>query len=163
ELVAGVFELLDPLQHGGFSLACRHAQRGGAQAYRAPPGELAHHHAHLVPHERWIDVLVALGDLGHGGDVYPAFVGEGAPAHVGGVGIGVQVRDGRHEVRRVAQLSQAFRRDDLVIELELQGGDQRHQVQVPATLTVSVDGPLNVDAAGLDVGEGIRERQPAVV
>src|SRR2546430_5929464 len=35
--------------------------------------------------------------------------------------------------------------------------------QVPATLAVSVDGPLDVDAAGLDGGEGVRERQTAVV
>src|SRR5207244_3434298 len=62
-----------------------------------------------------------------------------------------------------AQLQQAFRRDHLVLELELQRGDQLDQVQVPATLAVSVDGPLDVDAAGLDGGEGVRERQTAVV
>src|SRR5207244_11679766 len=37
--------------------------------------------------------------------------------------------------------------DHLVLELELQRGDQLDQVQVPATLAVSVDGPLDVDAA----------------
>src|SRR5438876_6341034 len=95
--------------------------------------------------------------------MYPALVREGAAAHVGGVGIGVQVRDGRHEVRGVAQLAQAFRRDHLVLELELQCGDQLDQVQVAATLAVSVDGSLDVDAASLDGGEGVRERQTAVV
>ncbi len=163
ELEPRVLELLDPLEQGLLGHAQPQPQLLGAHGNVAPPGELAHDHPHLVAHERGIDVLIAPGRLRDRGDVDPALVGERAAADVWLVRIGIQVRDCGHEMRCLGETAQLLRRQEMVAQLELQVGDERHQVHVAAALAVAVDRSLHVDAPGAHRGKRVRHGESGVV
>src|SRR5207237_1450343 len=80
-----------------------------------------------------------------------------------GVRVGIQVGDGRHEVRHLGQAPQPVGREDVVAELELQRGDERNEIQVAAALAVAVDGSLHMAAPGAHRRQGVRHGQAAVV
>ena len=91
-----MLELLDPLEHRAVVGAAVEPERLGAEPHVPAAGHLAHHHPHLVADHRRIHVLVALGHFGDGGDVDAPLVGEGAPADVRRVRVGIEVGDRRH-------------------------------------------------------------------
>ena len=130
--------------------------------FRRPASSL-YHDTHLIADLCRIDVLIALGHLGHGCDVDPALVHERAAAHVRLVRIRVEVRDRGDEVGRVGQARQLLGRDHVVSQLELEGGDEGDEIEVAAAFPVAVNRPLDVDAAGTHRRQRIRERQAGVV
>jgi len=158
--MAGVFQRFYLLQH---VRARREAHSVGAQPHVLAPRQLAHHHSHLVPDERRIDVLIALRQLRHGCDVNAPFVSERARADVRRVGIGIQVRDRRHEQRHLPQALQLLGPQHGTAELQLQGRDEGDQVEVAAALAVPVDRALDVDAPRTHRRQRVRHGEATVV
>ena len=128
-----------------------------------PPRQFRDQHPAGVANLFRLRVFVGPGQALDGTDVDPALVGEGRPADVGLVGGAHQVDafpDGTAGLRQARQT--AFRQT-ADPEFQFGIGDHRRQIDVAAAFADAVDGPLDLEAAGLDGGQGIGDRQPAVV
>ena len=124
------------------------------------PGQLADHHAHLVADQLRLDVLVALGAPSR-----PPRRGCRPCARTrcgrrtARAGRGRCWRSRRRSATTSVSRAQLLGRDTLVAHLELQVGDERHQVDVAAALAVAVDRALHLHAAGPHRRQRVRDRQ----
>ncbi len=165
ELVALVFEVLDPVEDPG--------EQGGVlvEAVLAEllgdvrlAGQLADQDPALVADGAGVDVLVAAGVLADAVDVHPPLVGEGAGADEGLAGPEVHVGRLVDEPRHLGQPGEAAGLEEVVpFVLEGQVGDDAAQVDVPAALADPVDGPLDLGRPLADRGQGVGHGELAVV
>ena len=158
EDIAFVLEMLDLLEqspHRGMALVQVGEQMvepvgdgGAARLFREqePP---------LVAHQGRTAMLVGRRVLHHRVDVHPALVREGAFAHVGLPVVVVDVRHLTQEAGEVHQLPKALFPEAALPELDLQVGDDRAEIGVPASLAVAVERSLDLNRAELDGDDAV--------
>ena len=159
ELVAAALELLDALHHPPGRLVV-HAR---PRLHGALARQLGDEHAPVRAHLGRVEVLERARVHVHAGHVHAALVGEGVGAHVGLVRVRRDVAELVHQVRGLGERAQPLAADRLVAQLELQGGQDRHEVGVPAALPVAVDRALDHARAGLDGHERVGHAAAGVV
>jgi hypothetical protein len=95
--------------------------------------------------------------------VHPALVRERIAPDVGLVGIGCEVEQLIDEVRCLSQQRELVVLETVVAELQLEVGDDRHQVGVAGPLAVAVHGALDMARANLNRGDRVSDAALRVV
>lgn len=111
-----------------------------------------------------IDMFVGLGGFVDRVDVHAAFVREGTLADERLVATPLQVGGFVDEPAQFGELRERAATEDLVVRfLQAEVGDDRDQIDVPATLTDPVDGSLNLRRTCVEGGERISDGEFTVV
>jgi len=95
--------------------------------------------------------------------VQAGLVGEGVLADEGLGGVGGAVQQLVEEMRRLGQPRQALPWQQLHSHLQLQVGDDRHEVRVASPLADAVDRALHLRRARFDGGQRVGDRAAGVV
>ena len=125
--------------------------------------KIAQQHALPVADHFRLDVLVGGRILQHRAHVHAAFVREGAVADERLIVAHRQIGQLGDEARDGGQGLQLLAADGGVAQLQLQIGDDGHDVGVAAALAVAVHAALHVGAAGFHRGDGIGHGDVAIV
>ena len=79
--------------------------------------QFAHYNPHLITHQIGIDVLIAIGEFGHGLGVNPPFMRKGTPTDKGGMMVRVKVANIGYDMRNNTQPLDLDRRNPAIPQL----------------------------------------------
>ena len=130
---------------------------------RRAPRQLGDQQVAVVADDGRVDVLERLRVGAHARRVQPRLVREGVLADVGLGRVGRAVEQLVEQVRGLGQAREALGREHLGAHLQLQVGDDRHEVGVAGPLADAVDRALHLRRAGFHGRERVRDRAAGVV
>ena len=166
ERVAARLHLLDPLGDPGEHVAVAGqvvAELASLELDARASGHVRDEHAHVVAHRLGVGVLVERRVDADRAGVQTRLVGEGGRTDVRLTRVGRDVRELADRVGDARALPQPPVGEHRPGALELEVGDDGHQVGVAGALAVAVEGALHVRRTGVDGGQRVGDGATRVV